>query len=455
MKTAREQDKTTRLLTARVEPLILSLAVPTILTMLITTFYNMADAFFVGTINPSASGAVGVVFSLMAIIQALGFFFGHGSGNYISKKLGAGDRESAETMAITGFLSSMAFGALLAVLGQIFISPLSYFLGSTPTIEPYAVDYLRFILIGAPFMTSALTLNNQLRFQGSAAYAMIGMCTGGIINVGLDALFIMGLGMGTLGAGLATAISQTISFTMLVFGTLRGGNLRLKIKKFTFSPKFYAEIARGGLPSLARQGSSSIAVISLNHVLALVSGNFVDEAIAAMGIVAKISNFFFSIVVGLGQGFQPVCGFNYGAKKYERVLKGYRFSLIVAAVFAMAIALFGILFASPLTWLFTDSEKVVEIALPALKSQCAALSLTAMATISNMLLQNIGKVVGATVLAIGRQGLFYLPVLFIMQAIWGLWGVQLSQSVAEALTFFASIPLTFPTLKELRRNVTI
>ncbi len=447
-----EQKKFERLTGAPVKPLIVALALPTMLTMLISSFYNMADAMFVGTIDPQASGAISVVFSFMAIIQAFGYFFGHGSGNYISRKLGDRNRAEAETMASVGFFSALAFGCLIMVLGMIFLDPLCYALGSTPTIKPYARSYLTFILIGAPYMTASLVLNNQLRFQGSAVYAMIGICTGGVINIALDAVFILVLGMGTGGAGLATAISQAVSFLLLLAGTRRGGNIRLRLKAFRFRSFYFGEILRGGLPSLGRQGISSVATVCLNFACALFLSEYVDEAIAALGIVTKITGFFSSAIMGFGQGFQPVCGFNYGAKKYGRVLEGYWFSVAVGTGLAFALGGGGIALRSVVLSLFTKSEKVVEYAAPAFVAQCSCFFLTGYIIVSGMILQNIGKVVPATVLGAARQGLFFIPILFALGGAFGLIGIQLAQAIADVATFLLTAAVTLPVVAAIRRE---
>ena len=277
--------------------LICHLALPCIISMLVTAFYNMADTFFVGMLDSdSATGAVGVVFSLMAIIQAVGFFFGHGSGNFISRELGKHHYEEASNMAATGFFSALATGLVICVLGQIFLEPLAYLLGSTDTILPYAKAYLRFILLGAPWMTASLVLNNQLRFQGSAAYAMVGITSGAVLNIALDPLLIFVFGMGVAGAALATIISQFISFCLLLVGCSRGGNLRIRVSRVQLKWSYYSQVIRGGLPSLARQGLASIATICLN----LAAKPYGDAAIAAMGVVQRIMMFGASAMIGFG-----------------------------------------------------------------------------------------------------------------------------------------------------------
>ena len=308
------QQKFDRMTKTPIPRLIGELAIPTIISMLVTSFYNMADTFFVGKINTSATAAVGIVFPLMAMIQAFGFFCGHGSGNYISRQLGAHNFEDASKMSATGFVSAFVLGLGILVVGFLFTDPLLRIMGSTETILPYARSYMRIILIGAPYMTASLVLNNQLRFQGSAFYSMIGITTGAVLNIVLDPLFIFVLDMGVAGAALATIISQFVSFCLLIAGTFRGGNLRLNLRDFSPSLKYYQNIVKGGAPSLFRQGLGSFAIVCLN----LMAGPYGDAAIAAMSIVTRISQFAASVVIGFGQGFQPVCGFNYGAKLFKR-----------------------------------------------------------------------------------------------------------------------------------------
>ena len=310
---------------------ICRLAVPCIISMLVTAFYNMADTFFVGLLKSNAAtGAVGVVFSMMAIIQAVGFFFGHGSGNFISRELGRQNTESASNMAATGFFSALAAGLLLCILGQLFLEPLAYLLGSTDTILPYAKAYLRIILLGAPWIMASFVLNNQLRFQGSAFYGMVGITCGAVLNVVLDPLLIFVLDLGIAGAAWATIIGQFVSFCVLLAGCARGGNLRIRISRVQLKWSYFRSIAQGGLPSLARQGLASVAGICLNQA----AGPYGDAAIAAMGVVQRIMMFGSSALIGFGQGFQPLCGFNYGAQLYSRVRKGFWFCFKTSFVFS-------------------------------------------------------------------------------------------------------------------------
>ena len=432
-----------------VERLITKLAVPCIISMLVTSFYNMADTFFVGMLKSNAAtGAVGVVFSMMAIIQAIGFFFGQGSGNYISRMLGAKRYDEAETMAATGFFSAMSIGLVICILGQIFLEPLAYLLGSTATILPHTKAYLRVILLGTPWMTSSLVLNNQLRFQGGAIYAMVGITAGAVLNIALDPIFIFALNLGVSGAGWATIISQFVSFCLLLLGCSRKGNIRIRPSRLRIKWFYYKMIIKGGLPSLARQSLASLATICLNHS----AGSFGDAAIAAMGVVQRITMFGASAMLGFGQGFQPVCGFNYGAKLYHRVRKGFWFCVKVAAGVLTITAVTGFIFAEDLIALFRNDPDVIACGAAALRFQCVTFPVQAWVVTSNMLQQSIGRTVPATFLAVARQGLFFIPMVMILPTVLDLVGIQIAQSASDVLTFLCAVPIQTHVLKTLERN---
>lgn len=429
-----------------VSRLIGRLALPCIISMLVTAFYNMADTFFVGMLKSnSATGAVGVVFSMMAIIQAVGFFFGHGSGNFISRELGRQNFEEASNMAATGFFSALATGILICVLGQVFLEPLAYLLGSTDTILPYAKDYLRVILFGAPWMTASLVLNNQLRFQGSAAYAMVGIASGAVLNIGLDPLLIFVFGMGVAGAAWATIISQFVSFCLLLVGCTKGGNLHIHISRVQLKWSYFEMIIKGGLPSLARQGLASVATICLNRA----AGSFGDAAIAAMSVVQRIMMFGGSAMIGFGQGFQPVCGFNYGAKLYHRVKEGFWFCVKTSTVFLLAVGALGFVFAPQLVALFRDDPDVIAYGAAALRFQCVTFCFQGWVVMSNMMLQTIGRTVPATFLAMARQGVFFIPLVWILSTSLGMLGVQMTQMAADFLTLVCAVPIQLKVLREM------
>ncbi len=431
-----------------VKPLVCRLAAPTIVSMLVTSFYNMADTFFVGQIDTSASAAVGVVFSLMAVIQAVGFFFGHGSGNYISRALGRHETEDAERMAAVGFFSALGGGSVIMVFGLLFLRPLARWLGSTETILPYAASYMRLILIGAPYMTASLVLNNQLRFQGNAFYSMIGLVSGAVLNIALDPLLIFAFDMGIAGAALATILSQFVSFALLWIGVQRSGSLSIRAKSFRPTKTLYLQILNGGTPSLLRQGLGSVATICLN----VAAGVYGDAAIAGMSIVTRIMQFANSCLIGFGQGFQPVCGFNYGAKKYGRVKEAFWFCVLSSTGFLVVLAIVGYIFAGPIVAVFRDDAKVIEVGVAALRMQCLTFPLAAWIVMCNMMSQTIGKAFRASFLAVARQGLFFVPAVLILPKLLGLTGVEISQTAADLISFAFSIPLQASLLKEMTRE---
>lgn len=449
MKFESAEQKRNYMLEEPVEKLVCRLAMPTILSMLVTSFYNMADTFFVGRINTQSTAAVGVVFSLMAIIQAVGFLFGHGSGNYISRKLGAGDIEEAQKMSAVGFFTSFMAGIVIMVGCMFFIEPLSYLLGSTETIQPYTVAYLRIILIGAPAMTASLVLNNQMRFQGSAFYAMIGIVSGAVINIALDPILIFGCDMGIAGAAFATTVSQYLSFIFLLVMIRRGGNIQIRFRNFKPSLHFYIEVIRGGIPSLFRQGLASVATICLNHA----AGVYGDAAIAGMSIVSRIMMFVNSALIGFGQGFQPVCGFNYGAKKYKRVLDAFFFCVKVAFFSLTGIAVVVYIFAPGLVTVFRKGDAdVIEVGTAALRYSVMALPLSSWIIMCNMMLQSIGKGLKASIVASARQGIFFLPLIAILPYFFGLIGVEACQAVSDFFALTVSIPLGVSVIREMRRE---
>ena len=428
--------------------LIGRLAVPTIISMLITSFYNMADTFFVGKIGTSATAAVGVVFPVMAIIQALGFFCGHGSGNSISRHLGSKDIQSARELASTGFFLAFALGILLMVLGLIFLDPLSHLLGSTETIFPYTRDYLRFILLGAPYMTAQLVLNNQLRFQGNAFYAMIGITSGGVLNVILDPIFIFVFDLGISGAAIATILSQFVSFCLLLVGLRVSKCIPIHLRNVRLTALRLREIMGGGLPSLFRQGLGSIATTTLN----IAANPYGDAAIAAMSVVSRIMMFANSALIGFGQGFQPVCGFNYGADKYDRVKEAFWFCVKVSTAVLLGLAVLGGFLSGHLIWIFRNDPDVIQIGTTALRFQCVTFALNGWIIMNNMMMQTMGKTVPATILAASRQGLFFIPALLILPQFLGLTGIQCAQAVSDVFTFALTTLLNRKVMRSLNNG---
>ena len=431
-----------------VAKLILMLGIPTTISMLVTSIYNMADTYFVGQIGTSASGAVGVVFGLMAIIQAFGFMFGHGAGSIVSRSLGAKDTERASQVASTSFACACVAGLGISILGILFLEPLMRLLGSTETILPYARTYAFYILLAAPFMAGSCVLNNVLRYEGQAAFAMIGLVSGGLLNIFGDWLLVSKIGMGVRGAGLATAVSQTISFGILFVMFVRGKTeSRLQMKRVM---KMRLEdvmlICKTGFPSMMRQGLSSIATMVLNGQ----AGAYGDAAVAAMSIVNRVCFFAFSVGLGIGQGFQPVSAFNYGAKKYGRVRKGFLATWIMGEILLGVFAVFGFLNAEFLVSLFRDDPEVIGIGTVALSAQMIALFFQPLSVCANMMFQSVGENGVATFLSMLRSGLFFVPILLVLSATLGLTGIEIAQTVADILAFMVSVPFVIRFLKTLK-----
>ena len=471
-----KEEKYIRMTTQPVEKLICRLAIPTIISMLVTSFYNLADTFFVRHLEQdSMVAAVGVVLPLMNIIQAIGFYHGHGSGNFISRAFGRKDLDEAEKMAATGFFSAVILGLVLMSFGLLFRESFARVLGAkTQATLGYTVDYMRFILLATPFMMGSIVMNNQLRMQGNAFFSMLGLASGAVLNLFLDPILIFkagdaigvggvrmgfGAGMGVAGAARATGISQVFSFCVLAVGLSRSDNVKIRLKNFTPTAYYFKGIFKGGLPSLARQGVASIATASLNHSIGfyLTDPMLIDAAQAAMTGVNRIMMLMYSSLIGFGQGFQPVCGFNYGAKRYDRVLKALWFCVRVAVVVLLCLAALGFIFARPITNLVAGaSREALDIAAFTLRVQLVAFPLSAWVVLCNMMLQNIGITGKATVLALARQGLAFIPLVLLLPGLMrllgldALLGIELVQALADVLAFLIAIPIGRSEIRKLR-----
>ncbi len=429
------EDQRTRMLETPINRLIPTLAAPTIASMLVTSVYNMADTYFVSQISTSASGAVGIVFSVMAVIQAVGFTVGMGSGSIASRLLGQNKGEQANVVASSAVLTALVLGILLAAVGLAQMSQIVWLLGSTPTIYPHALSYARYIILGCPVMILAFTLNNLLRWQGKANLSVIGLGTGGLLNLVLDPLFIFTLDMGVAGAAIATLLSQCVSLGILCFFFLAGmSSLRVSPACISRSPGVYLAILKQGMPSFFRQGIMSLSTMALNWN----AGVFGDAAVAAMAIVTKVFQFINSVIIGFGQGFQPVLGYNYGAGRLDRVKTAVKFSIRTCTVILAVAAVIGFALAPEIVALFRrDDPLVIEIGARAFRWQCYTLPLGAVLTFANMFFQSLGKSARAMVLAVCRQGVF-IPLVFLLSGRLGLTGLEMTQAAADLIAFLAS-----------------
>ena len=432
---------------APVSRVILTMAVPTIVSMLVTCLYTIVDTYFVGQLNTQSTAAVGIVFSLMCLVQAIGSFFGHGSGSYMSRELGARRIDNAASMAATGFVYAIITGVAIAAVGLMSLQTLSLLLGSTATVLPYTEQYMAIILIGTPFQIASFTLNSQLRMQGNTRHAMWGIVSGAVLNVLLDPLLIFGCSLGLRGAALATVIGQAVSFLILYIMCNRRGAtcVGIHLTKFSLRWHYVREIIYGGSPSLSRQGLASISVVLLN----LAAASYGDAAVAAMSIVSRVTMFVMSVIVGLGQGFQPFCGYCYGAGLYARLRQGYWFTVKTGFVFLAIFAAVVYCFAEQTVALFRDDAIVIAVGSTALRWHLVAYPLNAYIMTSNMMLQTTRRPLRANLLASARRGLVFIPFILLLPHLFGLMGVAMCQAVCDVVTFLLAIPIMRLTFKEL------
>lgn len=437
-----------KMTTQPVSKLIPSLAVPTVISMLVSAIYNIADTFFVSQLGKSASAAVGIVFSLMAIIQAVGFTLGMGAGSLISRKLGEKDSDAADKYCSSAFFAAIGFGLVLTVFGLIFLDGLVKLLGSTPTIMPYSRAYARWILLGAPIMCACFVMNNTLRSEGHAAFSMVALTSGGVLNLLLDPLFIFTFKLGTAGAAIATVVSQAVSFCIFLQFFLRHkGIVRIRVSRVSRRIHDYIDIVTTGFPSLCRQGLASVATILLNNGAAV----YGDAAIAAMSITTRIIMFVASIMIGIGQGYTPVSGYNYGAQKYDRVKEAYWFTVKLGAVVLTACGGLLFVFAPQIIRVFLRDDEVIEIGSRALRFQACSLPLHAFIITTNMLMQSTGKRVQATFLSCNRQGVYFIPLILLLAPLCKLTGVEITQAIADVLSAITAVPYLVWFFKKLQK----
>ena len=442
---SKEQQQYRKLVMTPVEQLIPRLAVPTIFSMMITMIYNLVDAYFVGKLGTSASAAIGVVLGVQSIFQAFGFMMGHGAGSQISVRLGEGDRDAADRLFSTAFFHALVISVIVGVLGLIGLEPLMRLMGSTDTILPFSKNYGFYILISGPALVGSCVLNNVMRYEGRAVLAMFGLVTGGVLNMIGDPILMFGLGLGIDGAGLSTAISQYISFGILLYIVFSKRTIsRLSLRYRSNDPDVTLSIMRVGFPSLIRQMLNSLATITLNHC-AMPYG---DAAIAAMAIVGRIVMFIGSAMIGLGQGFQPVSAYNYGARKFKRLRDSFYFTVKAGMAVLGILAIFGFMFPGPVVQLFRDDPRVVEIGSRALRFQCIAVVMQPFSVTANMMFQSIGRSKEASFMAMLRSGLYYIPSLLILPLFLGLTGIECAQMVSDILTTLTCIPFVVRFMRE-------
>lgn len=450
MENGRDEKQFIKMTQTSIPKLVAKLALPTTVSMLVTSIYSLADTFFVSQLSTSASSAVGIVFSLQTIVQAVGFTLGMGSGSLLARRLGEKNKKAADIYASTAFFTALAIGAIIMIAGLLFTPQIMRLLGATDTNIDYTIAYGNNIIIGVPFICASFVLNNILRSEGKATLSMIGLTAGGILNIILDPIFIFNLKMETAGAALATLISQAVSFIILISMFLfKKSNIKLSIKNVSLKIKNYCEILLTGMPSLTRQGLASVATVMLNKA----ANNYGDEAIAAMSITTKVAMLVFCICIGIGQGFMPVAGFNYGAKRFDRVRKAFRFTILTDTVLMTLLAAGIFAFAPDIMKIFrAEDMAVIEIGSMAMRAQAIAMPLMATTIVANCLLQSVGKSIPATILSCCRQGLFFIPLIVVLPKMFELTGIEYSQAISDALTFLVSVPFLIWFFKNLKKE---
>lgn len=447
-KTSRQEQRRNMMLTTPIAKVIPKMAIPTMVSMLIMSIYNMADTYFVSSLGIEATGAVGINASLQSFIQMAGSALAIGANSYIARLLGANKDEQASRVLSTAFFSAIITGSLMMIFGLTFMDPLVRFLGAKdPLVIKYGKDYASFMLYAAPFMTSSFVMNQCLRAEGSATFSMIGMVSGAILNIFLDPLFIFVFNWGVAGAAIATAISKVVSFLILLSPYWRGHTLlHISWKKFGYTKDIAQEISKMGAPTFFRSGLMTLAQIITNN---LASG-FSPAALAAISVVNRIMMFITSAILGFGQGYQPVAGFNWGAKRYDRVLEAFKFSSIVGVSGVSILALFAGIFAPNLIGVFTDNPETIRIGVYALRLQCAVMPIQAWVMVVNMTYAGLGKARGAAVLSLSRQGIFFIPAVAILSKAYGVMGLATAQATADLLSLFLGLPLAIIVLRQLR-----
>lgn len=443
-----EQQQYIKMTATPIPKLLLLLSLPSIVSMIITSIYNTADAYFVSQLSTAASGAVGIVLPMMALTQGIGFTYAVGAGTQTAQLLGARKVDEANKFGSSAMAIAMISGLLITIIGQWQLDNLLRLFGATDTILPYAKDYARWILFGAPITISQFVLNLQLRFQGKNNLSMIGLMVGGILNIILDPIFIFVLELGIRGAALATIVSQTVSWIILYWMVKNKSILELSLKSISRDVKIYGTIIGTGISSFLRQGLTSISIILLNNA----ARPFGDEVIAAIVIVGRISMIMFSVMLGIGQGFQPIAGYNYGAKKYTRVKQVWRFTYVAMTVLVAIVGAGIFVLAPQLVTAFRSDPMVVKIGSTMLRYISLSLISQPMLISTNMLLQTTGHIKASSFLASTRQGLFFIPLLLILPPMLGVPGIQISQPIADVLSAIAAIPFLVYFMKNLPKT---
>lgn len=447
----KKEERRRAILNEPILPLLVKTSIPTIIGMLVMVIYNLTDTFFVGILNnKSMTAAIGIVFSFMSFIQAIGFWFGYGSGNIMSKRIGQGNEYEAEKISSIGILFALGFGILIAFISWIFISPLARFIGgsASESLMRFTVDYMRVIVLSIPFALYSMTLYNQLRLCGNVKDGMRGLLSGMLVNMALDPILMFGLGLGFIGAGYATLIGQIVGTILLTRLSRKNGNIGVDLKKVRINKERVYHILAGGMPNFLRQSITSIALILLN----ISAARYGDGLLAALTISSRILALAYLIMIGWGQGFQPICAMNYGASQYDRVKTAFKLAVLGATAF-LILSAFGLhIFAKELIMTMTKDSQVIAYTMKLLNLQCLTLPLLGYFALSSMLMQNIGQYFWSSIISISRQGIFYIPLLYILTGAFGQVGIYLLQPMADLMSFILAIFVVWKIGLGTRRN---
>ncbi len=447
----KKEERRRAILNDPILPLLVKTSIPTIIGMLVMVIYNLTDTFFVGILNnKSMTAAIGIVFSFMSFIQAIGFWFGYGSGNIMSKRIGQGNEYEAEKISSIGILFALGFGILIAFISWIFISPLARFIGgsASESLMRFTVDYMRVIVLSIPFALYSMTLYNQLRLCGNVKDGMRGLLSGMLVNMALDPILMFGLGLGFIGAGYATLIGQIVGTILLTRLSRKNGNIGVDLKKVRINKERVYHILAGGMPNFLRQSITSIALILLN----ISAARYGDGLLAALTISSRILALAYLIMIGWGQGFQPICAMNYGASQYDRVKTAFKLAVLGATAF-LILSAFGLhIFAKELIMTMTKDSQVIAYTRKLLNLQCLTLPLLGYFALSSMLMQNIGQYFWSSIISISRQGIFYIPLLYILTGAFGQVGIYLLQPMADIMSFILAIFVVWKIGLGTRRN---
>lgn len=434
-----------------IKKVIPAMAIPTIIAQMITIIYNLVDTFFVSSLGTSATAAVGVNHSLEQIINLTAQLIGSGACSYVARLLGAGDKKKADEVFNTGLLTGISLGALISVIGLSTLEGLVNLLGATEDCKMYSMQYGQYVLMAAPFMISSMIFNMCLRSEGSATYALIGIGFGGVLNCFLDPLFIFKLNLGVAGASMATAISKVVSFCILLAPYIRKRTqVTMSIKNIHYTVADSVEVIKIGSTSFFRSALQVVANTTMNRI----AGGFSTSALAAISVANRLMQFPFGIVLGFGQGYQPVVGFNWGAKRFDRVKEAFTFSSMVSIAGGAILSTGIFIFAKPLINIFTTADgEMLEIGIFCVRAQCFVLPVHAWVSIINMFYAGIGKATNAILLSTSRSGYCYIPMLLLLPKLFGTNGLASCQAAADALSFFVALPMGIAAVKFINKKI--